>query len=140
MPSNRPRDTMRAVVWEGKPFEVAVRDVPKPRIQAPEDAIVRVTASALCGSDLHIYHGVFGSSSVPYTLGHEAVGVVVEAGSATETFKPGDRVVISGFPDAGHFVTEPTLNPGIFLYGAGKDLGDLGGCQGTYSDCIHTSP
>lgn len=130
MSSDSSRKTMRAVVWEGKPFEVAVRDVPKPRIQAPEDAIVRITTAAICGTDLHTYHGIFGSSVVPYTLGHEAVGVVVEVGSATETFKLGDRVVIPAFPDEGHFVTEPTTIPALSFYGGGKDFGNLGGCQG----------
>lgn len=134
MASNSSKNTMRAVVWEGKPFEVAVRDVPKPKIQAPEDAIVRITTAAICGSDLHIYHGYFGSSSVPYTLGHEAIGVVEEVGSATETFKKGDRVVIPAFPDDGFLATEPTTNPGLALYGAGKDFGNLGGCQGTCPD------
>ncbi|KAL1855722.1 hypothetical protein Daus18300_011005 [Diaporthe australafricana] len=132
MSSNSSSNTMRAVVWEGKPFEVAVRDVPKPRIQAPEDAIVRITAASLCGSDLHVYHGFFGSSTVPFSLGHEAIGVVVEAGSATETFKPGDRVVIPAIPDEGHFVTEPTNIPGLACYGLGKDFGNLGGCQAEY--------
>jgi hypothetical protein len=132
MASNGSEDTMRAVVWEGKPFQVAVRDVPRPKIQAPEDAIIRITTAAICGSDLHIYRGFFGSSSIPYTMGHEAVGVVVETGSATETFKPGDRVVIPAFPDDGHLATEPTTNPGIVLYGAGKDFGNLGGCQCMY--------
>lgn len=130
MSSNSSSKTMRSVVWEGKPFEVAVRDVPKPKIQAPEDAIVRITTAAICGTDLHTYHGIFGSSTVPYSLGHEAIGVVVEAGSATETFKPGDRVVIPGIPDEGHLITEPTPIPALAAYGLGKDFGNLGGCQG----------
>ncbi|RYP20774.1 hypothetical protein DL765_002607 [Monosporascus sp. GIB2] len=126
------RETMRAVVWEGNPFEMAVRDVPKPRIQMPEDAIVRVTSAAICGTDLHTYHGLFGSTKVPWTQGHEAVGVVVEVGSATETFKIGDRVIVSAVPDDGHFATEPTLLPMLAGYGLGKDFGDLGGCQAEY--------
>ncbi|RYO85043.1 hypothetical protein DL766_007925 [Monosporascus sp. MC13-8B] len=126
------RETMRAVVWEGNPFEMAVRDVPKPRIQMPEDAIVRVTSAAICGSDLHTYHGLLGSTQVPWTQGHEAMGVVVEVGSATEAFKIGDRVIVSAVPDDGHFATEPTLLPMFQGYGLGKDFGNLGGCQAEY--------
>lgn len=132
MDTKSARETMRAVVWEGKPFEMATRDVPKPRIQMPEDAIIRVTSAAICGTDLHTYHGVLGSRQVPWIQGHEAIGVVVEVGSATETFKIGDRVIILCFPDSGHFVTEPTLLSIYAGYGLGKDFGNLGGCQAEY--------
>ncbi|RYO99496.1 hypothetical protein DL764_006803 [Monosporascus ibericus] len=126
------RETMRAVVWEGNPFEMAVRDVPKPRIQMPEDAIVRVTSAAICGTDLHTYRGLLGSSQPPWTQGHEAVGVVVEVGSATETFKIGDRVIVPCCPDIGHFATELTRQPANSCHGLGKDFGNLGGCQAEY--------
>lgn len=49
--------TMCAVVREGKPYEMVVRHVPRPKIELPEDAIVRITTAAICGSDLHVYHG-----------------------------------------------------------------------------------
>lgn len=123
---------MKAVVWEGKPFEMAVRDVPKARIEMPEDAIVRVTTSAICGSDLHTYHGVLGSSEVPWIQGHEAIGVVVEVGSATETFEVGDRVSVAAFADDGHFATEPSLQPSFTSFGFGKEFGVAGGCQAEY--------
>ncbi|RYP12275.1 hypothetical protein DL767_011354 [Monosporascus sp. MG133] len=132
MDTKSAQETMRAVVWEGKPFEMAVRDVPKPRIQMPEDAIVRVTSAAICGTDLHTYHGLLGSSKAPWTQGHEAVGVVVEVGSATEAFKIGDRVIVAAVPDDGHLATEPTLLPMYIGYGLGKDFGNLGGCQAEY--------
>jgi hypothetical protein len=60
--------TMRAVLWEGKPFHVTVADVPIPKIQAPEDAIVQMTSAAICGSDLHNYHGLLGSATPGYSL------------------------------------------------------------------------
>lgn len=69
---------MKAVMWEGKPYKMAVREVDRPKIEQEEDAIVRLTTAAICGTDLHIYHGVFGSSKPPWQMGHEGVGVVVE--------------------------------------------------------------
>lgn len=124
------KETMRAVVWEGKPFEVAVRDVPRPTIKLPEDAIIRVTTAAICGSDLHVYHGVLGSATPPWSLGHEAVGVVVAVGSATEQFQVGDRVLIPGAPDLGYYAVDKTVETSLPYYGQGPDFGDLGGCQG----------
>lgn len=124
---------MRAVVWEGKPYEMVVRSVPKARIEMPEDAVVRVTTAAICGSDLHTYHGLLGSREPGWVMGHEAIGVVVEVGPATETFKVGDRVIIACIPDPGHLVAKPEPLPGMYsLYGFGKDFGGLEGCQAEY--------
>lgn len=123
-------ETMKAVMWEGKPFEVAVRSVPKPKIIDATDAIVRVTSAAICGSDLHTYHGLLGSQKAPWALGHEAIGVVVEVGSAMKDVKLGDRVIVACLPDPGHFEEEPSLNLSAALFGFGADFGDLGGCQG----------
>lgn len=121
---------MRAVVWEGKPYEMAVRDVPRPTIEMPEDAIIRVTSTAICGSDLHTYHGILGAGSPPWTMGHEAVGVVVAVGSATEHFHVGDRVLIPGAPDLGYFALDDNAGTVPPYYGQGTDNGGLGGCQG----------
>jgi threonine dehydrogenase-like Zn-dependent dehydrogenase len=126
------RSTMRAVVWEGKPYQVAVRDWPKPTIQMPEDAIIRITTAGLCGSGLHTYHGYIGGDDVPWTLGHEAIGVVVEVGSATEEFKVGDRVLVPAGPGDGHYETESTAMPGFVGYGFGAMAGNLGGTQGEF--------
>ncbi|KFX88847.1 hypothetical protein V490_07377 [Pseudogymnoascus sp. VKM F-3557] len=68
--------TMKAVIWEGKPYETVVREVPRPTIESPTDIIVRVTTAAICGSDLHNYHGLLGGSDVPFSMGHEAIGIV----------------------------------------------------------------
>ena len=124
---------MKAVFWEGKPFEVAVHDTPKPRIIEETDAIVRITTAAICGSDLHTYHGILGSSQVPWPLGHEAVGIVVKIGSAVKNVKIGDRVIVADIPAAGFLEEEHSVVPRIALYGFGKDLGNLGGCQGKLS-------
>src|SRR5690349_11049975 len=84
---------MRAVTWHGR-RDVRVEDVPDPRIEAPNDAIIRVTTSGLCGSDLHLYE-VLGPFMRPGDiLGHEPMGVVEEVGSAVDGLAPGDRVVI----------------------------------------------
>lgn len=84
---------MRALTWQGLE-NVSVETVPDPTLQDPTDAIIRVTSTAICGSDLHLY-GVLGMYlDAGDILGHEAMGVVEEVGSATGGLKVGDRVVI----------------------------------------------
>ena len=84
---------MRAVVYRGIE-RVEVAEVPDPVLVEPSDAIVRVGLTAICGSDLHLYHG-----KAPLepgdTIGHEAIGVVDAIGSSVKRFAPGDRVVVS---------------------------------------------
>jgi threonine dehydrogenase-like Zn-dependent dehydrogenase len=84
---------MEAVRWEGKPFSVSLRKLPIPKIVHPEDAIIRVTASAICGSDLHFYRGRLEIDSI--TTGHESMGIVEDIGSAVSGIKIGDRVVVN---------------------------------------------
>lgn len=84
---------MRAVVYE-EPGRVAVREVPDARIEEPADALVRVTLSAICGSDLHFVHGK-APLDPGETIGHEAVGVVEAVGPAVTRFRAGQRVVVS---------------------------------------------
>lgn len=84
---------MRAVVYEDLD-RVAVVDVPEPDIEAPGDAIVRITAAGICGSDLHFVHGK-APLSPGDSIGHEGVGVVEEVGPDVRRFAPGDRVVIA---------------------------------------------
>ncbi|MGV3622513.1 MAG: zinc-dependent alcohol dehydrogenase [Archangium sp.] len=76
-----------------KSQDVRVDEVPEPRIEHPRDAILRVTATAICGSDLHIYNGMFPQPE-PLTLGHEFMGIVEETGSEVTNLKKGDRVVV----------------------------------------------
>ncbi|WP_328504020.1 alcohol dehydrogenase catalytic domain-containing protein [Streptomyces sp. NBC_00457] len=84
---------MRALTWQGK-RDVRVETVPDPRIEKPDDIIVRVTSSGICGSDLHLYE-LFGPYLDPGDiLGHEAMGVVEEVGPDVQAVTPGDRVVI----------------------------------------------
>ena len=84
---------MKALTWQGNQ-NVQVTDVPDPKLQEPTDAIIRVTSTAICGSDLHLY-GVLGPYLKPGDiLGHEAMGIVEEVGSDISNLRPGDRVVI----------------------------------------------
>ncbi|MER6943978.1 glutathione-independent formaldehyde dehydrogenase [Nonomuraea sp. NPDC000554] len=83
---------MRAVVFAGT-RSVAVEDVPDAVIEEPDDVVVRISSSAICGTDLHMYDGRTGATP-GLVLGHEPLGVVEQAGSAVEMVKPGDRVVI----------------------------------------------
>ncbi|MCS5655509.1 MAG: zinc-binding dehydrogenase [SAR202 cluster bacterium] len=83
---------MKAVVYKG-PFEVAVENVPDPEIKHPNDVIVKITSSCICGSDLHMYEGRT-AAQPGIVFGHENMGIVQEAGPAVRTLKRGDRVVM----------------------------------------------
>lgn len=84
---------MRAMVYRG-PYKVRVEEKPDPRIEHPNDAIVRVTCAAICGSDLHLYHGMMPDTRVGHTFGHEFVGVVEQVGPSVQTLAVGDRVMV----------------------------------------------
>jgi len=89
---------MRAVCWEGK-HSIRVEDVPEPKILNRRDAIVKVTSTAICGSDLHLFNGFIPSMEKGDILGHEFMGEVVEVGPLVDNLKVGDRVVVP-FPIA----------------------------------------
>jgi len=89
---------MRAVCWYGK-NDVRVESVPDPELLNPRDAIVRVTSTAICGSDLHLYNNVIPTMKKGDILGHEFMGEVVEVGSNVKNLSVGDRVVVP-FPIA----------------------------------------
>ena len=84
---------MRALVWHGSE-DVRIEQVPDPNILKPRDAIIRVTSTAICGSDLHLYAGLIPSLMPGDILGHEFMGEVVEVGSAVTNRAIGDRVVV----------------------------------------------
>jgi len=77
-----------------RPYRVRAEQVPDPVIEHPNDAIVQVTRTCICGSDLHLYHGLVPDTRVGSILGHEFTGVVLEVGSSVETLKPGDQVLV----------------------------------------------
>jgi len=125
---------MKAAVYQGE-GEVQVTDVPKPSITGASEALVKVTLGAICGSDLHIYHG-----NIPISpgkvLGHEFVGVVEDIGSEVKRFKPGDRVVSSFFTSCGvcAYCRKGWFNQCVSkaTFGFGEYYGDLGGGQSEY--------
>jgi S-(hydroxymethyl)glutathione dehydrogenase / alcohol dehydrogenase len=84
---------MLAMTFRG-PYRVRVVDKPMPEIEHPGDAIVRVTRACICGSDLHLYHGLMPDTRVGQTFGHEFVGVVEEVGSGVRNLQAGDRVIV----------------------------------------------
>lgn len=84
--------SMQAVEWEGKPFHITVKDVARPKIQHPLDAVVRLTTAAICGTDIHTFHGRL--INTPVTLGHEMIGVIDQVGAGVTTLKAGDRVIV----------------------------------------------
>jgi alcohol dehydrogenase len=86
--------TMKALVYHG-PGESAWEDKPRPAIQAPGDAIVRITTSTICGTDLHILKGDLPAVTDGRILGHEGIGVVEQVGTAVSEFHAGDKVIIS---------------------------------------------
>jgi 2-desacetyl-2-hydroxyethyl bacteriochlorophyllide A dehydrogenase len=122
---------VQAVTFQA-PGEVRVEDRPEPELLAPDDAIVRVTATGICGSDLHIYHGRV-QVDPGFTIGHEYVGEVVAAGDAVSSVAVGDRVlgcfqVACGtcfFCRAGNF----HKCDGSRTFGHGATLGSLQGTQ-----------
>ncbi|GAA2725375.1 zinc-dependent alcohol dehydrogenase [Cellulomonas aerilata] len=84
---------MRAMVYRG-PYKIRVEEKDVPRIEHPNDAIIRVTLAAICGSDLHLYHGLLPDTRVGHTFGHEFVGIVHEVGPSVQNLKVGDRVMV----------------------------------------------
>lgn len=110
---------MKAVVWRDI-GDIRLEDVPEPAIQDPYDAIVQVTTSAICGTDLHMVRGTVPGMRPGTILGHEAVGVVTEVGSQVRNFQPGDRVVVPStigcgtcsYCRAGYFAQCDNANPG----------------------------
>ena len=126
---------MRAIVYRG-PNDIRLETVPEPALRGPDDAIVRVTAASICGSDLHVLHGLMPKMEPGAIIGHEFVGVVESVGSAVKRFKPGDRVVGPAAVWCGHCracrkgLTSACENGAIF--GNGPLFGDLDGAQADY--------
>src|SRR5581483_689566 len=89
---------MRAVCWMDK-HDVRVEQVPDPEIVNPRDAVVKITSTAICGSDLHLYNGFVPGMECGDVVGHEFMGEIVDVGPAVKNLKVGDRVVVP-FPIA----------------------------------------
>ena len=84
---------MLAMDYRG-PYRVRLEEKPMPKIEHPRDAIVRVTRSCICGSDLHLYHGLVPDTRVGMTFGHEFCGIVEQVGGEVENLKAGDHVLV----------------------------------------------
>jgi threonine dehydrogenase-like Zn-dependent dehydrogenase len=135
---------VKAVTWQGK-RDVRVEEVPDPSIQLPTDAIVRITSTAICGSDLHLYE-VMGAFLEPGdVLGHEPMGIVEAVGSEVDHLAPGDRVVVPFQISCGHcYMCDQGLQTqcettqvrdqgkGAALFGYTKLYGQVPGGQAEY--------
>ena len=84
---------MKALCWHGQ-GDVRIDSVPDPKIKHPRDAIIRITTTAICGSDLHLYNGFVPTMHQGDILGHEPMGEIMEVGSDVQQLRPGDRVVV----------------------------------------------
>lgn len=132
---------MKAVVWQGV-GDIRLEDVAEPRIEQPTDAIVKLTASAICGTDLHMVRGTMSGMRPGTILGHEGVGVVEEVGSAVRNLKQGDRVLIPStiacgycsYCRAGYYAQCDNANPngiqaGTCFFGGPEKSGPVHGLQ-----------
>ena len=128
------KNKMKAVIFHGI-GEISIEEIDVPTIQKASDAIIRITLTTICGSDLHLIHGqtVVDPES---PIGHECVGVVEEVGSDVSSFKPGDRVIVPTFTHCGNCFfckkgsTSQCEKGGIV--GFGSIRGGLGGAQTEY--------
>jgi threonine dehydrogenase-like Zn-dependent dehydrogenase len=132
---------MKAVVFHA-PGEIRLEEVEEPKIQQPTDAIVRLTASAICGTDLHFVRGTVPGVQPGTILGHEGVGVIEELGPGVRNFRVGQRVAIAStiacgycsYCRAGYFSQCDKANPhgkdaGTAFYGGPKETGPFQGLQ-----------
>jgi 2-desacetyl-2-hydroxyethyl bacteriochlorophyllide A dehydrogenase len=115
---------------------VEMADVPRPTVEEPTDVVLKVTSTAICGSDLHVLNGRIPGMIPGSVLGHEFIGVVEEAGSAVQKVKPGDRALASFMIPCGTcwFCTKRLFSrcPDQRVFGYGMFLGDLNGGQAEY--------
>src|SRR5215204_3278177 len=123
---------MKALVYDG-PGQRAWQDVPMPTLLEPTDAVVRVDAVTICGTDLHILKGDVPTVKPGRILGHEAVGTIQETGAAVTTVMPGDRVLVSCISACGRCQYCRIAAYGQCLGGGGWILGHLvDGTQAEY--------
>jgi len=144
---------MRALVYHGA-HEVQVDTVPDPILQEADDVIIRITATAICGSDLHLYRGKVPGLHAGDILGHEFMGEVVEVGSGVTRLERGDRVVVpfviacgrchfcdmqlysaceTTNPDRGTLMNKKSLRPGAAMFGYTHFYGGVPGGQAEYA-------
>lgn len=135
---------MRAVTWQGK-RDVRVENVPDPRIQEPTDAVIRITSTGLCGSDLHLYEVLTPFMTPGDILGHEPIGIVEEVGAGVPDLQAGDRVVVpfqiacgncwmclTGLPTQCETTQVTGEGMGAALFGYTRLYGSVPGAQAEY--------
>lgn len=140
---------MKAVTWQGK-RKISVQDVPDPEIIEPTDAIIKITSSAICGSDLHLYEVMTPFMEKGDIMGHEPMGIVQEVGSDVKNVKVGDRVVIpfniacgkcvmckKGLTTQCEVTQVRDMNRGAALFGYTKLYGHIPGGQAEYMRVPH---
>jgi threonine dehydrogenase-like Zn-dependent dehydrogenase len=136
---------MKAVVFHGV-GDVRLENVPEPKIQKPDDAIIRITSSAICGTDLHFIRGTFSGMKKGRIIGHEAVGIVQEKGKHVRNLDVGDRVIVPStvgcgscnYCRSGFYAQCNRANPmgsqaGTVFYGGPEEAGGLDGLQAEYA-------
>jgi len=136
---------MKAIVWHGI-GDIRLDEVPDPSIEGANDAIIEITNSAICGTDLHLVRGTMGGMREGTVLGHEAVGVVREVGSGVRNFRPGERVVVGStigcgscsYCRAGYYSQCDVANPngktaGTAFFGGPETTGAFDGLQAQYA-------
>ncbi|MBE9193169.1 glutathione-dependent formaldehyde dehydrogenase [Gloeocapsopsis crepidinum LEGE 06123] len=136
---------MKAVVFHGI-GDIRLDDVPEPKIQESTDALVRLTSSAICGTDLHMIRGTFTGMKPGTILGHEGIGIIEEIGSNVRNFKVGDRVVIPStiacgycsYCRSGYHAQCDNSNPngssaGTAFFGGPEETGPFNGLQAEYA-------
>ena len=142
---------MKAVVFHGV-GDIRLDEVPKPEILEPTDAIVRLTASAICGTDLHMVRGSMVGMKAGTILGHEGVGIVEDVGEKVRNLKAGDRVVIPStiacgycsYCRAGYYAQCDVVNPngrlaGTAFFGGPAESGPFHGLQAEYARIPYAS-
>ncbi|MGA5898353.1 zinc-dependent alcohol dehydrogenase [Streptomyces venetus] len=135
---------MRALTWQGK-RDVRVETVPDPKIQEPTDAIIRITSTGLCGSDLHLYEVLTPFMTPGDILGHEPIGIVEEVGAGVPDLQVGDRIVVpfqiacgncwmclTGLPTQCETTQVDTQGMGAPLFGYTRLYGSVPGAQAEY--------
>lgn len=136
---------MKALVFHGV-GDIRLDDIPEPTIQEPMDAIVRLSATAICGTDLHMIRGTFPGMKPGTVLGHEGVGIIEEIGPNVRNLKAGDRVVIPStiacgycsYCRSGYHAQCDNANPngaqaGTAFFGGPKSTGPFNGLQAEYA-------
>jgi threonine dehydrogenase-like Zn-dependent dehydrogenase len=142
---------VQAVVFHGV-GDIRLDDVEEPKIQEPTDAIVRLTSSAICGTDLHMVRGTLAGMNFGTILGHESVGVIEEVGSEARNLNVGDRVVIpstlgcgySSYRRAGYYAQCDNINSngpqaGTAFFGGPQPTGPFDGSQAEYARIPYAS-